>query len=53
MLCWERGSGFVLIGKKKGLWIHSKIIRIRFDIERTPEDLGYRQGGKKEIKMTK
>lgn len=31
MLCWETSFVFVSSGKRKSLWIPSKIIRIRFD----------------------
>ena len=31
MLCWERGSRFVLTGKKKRLWSPTKVRRIKFD----------------------
>lgn len=43
MLCWERGSRFVLIGEKTGHWTPSKLIRIRFDRGRLPGDLDCRQ----------
>jgi hypothetical protein len=53
MLFWERGSIFVLTGKKKRLWTlpPSKVIWIRYNRGRPPEDLGYRQ--KRKIKKTK
>ena len=43
MLFWERGSVFVLTGKEKRLWTLSRVIWIRYDRGRPPEDLGYRQ----------
>ena len=43
MLFWERGSVFVLTGKKKRFWIPSKMIWIRYDRGRSTKDLGYRQ----------
>lgn len=43
MLFWERGSVFVLMGKKKRLWTPSRVIWIRCDGGRPPEDLDYRQ----------
>ena len=39
MLFWERGSVFVLIGKKKRLWTPSRVIWIRYDRGRPSEDL--------------
>lgn len=50
-LRWEKGSRFVLTGKKKGLWIPSKVIKIRFDRERLSEDRSYRQEKIKKIKQ--
>jgi hypothetical protein len=43
MLCWVRGSSCVFIGGKKKLWTPSKLVRIRFDRGRPPEDLDFRQ----------
>jgi hypothetical protein len=41
MLFWERDS--VLTGKEKKLWTPSKVICIRYDRGRPPEDLSHRQ----------
>jgi hypothetical protein len=43
MQFWERGSEFVLIGKKQRLWIPSRVIWIRYDRGRPSEDLGSRK----------
>ena len=51
MLCWERGSRFVLTGKKKRLWIPSEIIKIRFTRGRPLKILAAER--KKKIKRTK
>lgn len=50
MLCLERGFVFVSTEEEKQLWIPSKIIRIRCDRERLPEDLDYRQEEKENQK---
>jgi hypothetical protein len=42
-LCWERGFVLIPTEKNKRFCITSKIIIIRFDRGRPPEDLGYRQ----------
>ena len=42
MLFWERGSVFVLIGKKKILWKLSKVIWIRYGKRSPHDDLGSR-----------
>jgi hypothetical protein len=36
MVFWERGSVFVLIRKKEGLWTPSRVIWIRYDRGRLP-----------------
>ena len=40
VLFWERGSAFVLTGMEKRLWTPSRVIWIRYDRGRPPEDLG-------------
>ena len=50
MLFLERGSVFVLTGKEKRLWTPSRVIWIRYDRGRPPEDLGY---GKEKFKKIK
>jgi len=44
----ERGSVFVLAGKKERIWTSSMVIWIRYDWGRSHEDLGYRRERKKE-----
>jgi hypothetical protein len=51
MLFEERGSVFVLTGKEKRLWTSSRVIWIRDDKGRTPEDLGYRKEKFEKIKQ--
>lgn len=38
MLCWERSSLFVSIGKEKRLWTPSKVVWPRHDRGRPPEN---------------
>ena len=42
---------FVLTGKEKRLWTLSRVIWIRYDRVRPPEDLGYRKEQLKKIKL--
>jgi hypothetical protein len=51
MLFLERGYVFLLIGKKKRLWTLSRLIWIRYDSRRLPEDLGYRKKKFKKVKQ--
>lgn len=39
----ERETLFVVIGKKNLLWTHYKLIRIRYNRGKAPEDIGCRQ----------
>jgi hypothetical protein len=42
LLHWGRGYACISTGKEK-LWVPSKLIKIRHDRERPPEDLGNRE----------
>ena len=53
MLFWERVSVFVLTGKEKRLWTLSRVIWIRYDRVRPPEDLGNRKVKFEKIKQDK
>jgi hypothetical protein len=52
MLFLERGFVFVLTGKEKRLWTTSRVIWIRYDRGRLPEDLSYRKEKLKEKNQT-
>jgi hypothetical protein len=50
MLCWGGDFAFISTAEKR-LWIPSKLIKIRFDKRRPPDDLGCRHVGKKKNKV--
>lgn len=39
ILLWERGSIFVVKGKEKRLWMPFRVIWIKYDLGRPPDDV--------------